>query len=95
MLSIKTEAAALELIEAELKKSPSLYTNNILLTDYRNAKHRYRQFCKLNVYCSLHPDDITAIERLYKEYDSLTRELSQLTWRVLNGEKPHPFVNVD
>lgn len=91
MLSIKTEAAVLELIEAELKKSPSPENNDILLNDYRNAKHRYREFCKLNVYCSLHPNDKVAIERLFKEYDNLTKELSQLSWKVLNGDKPHPF----
>lgn len=91
MLSIKTEAAALELIEAELKELPSTENNDILKNALKDAKHSYREFCKLNVYCSLHPNDKVAIERLFKEYDNLTKELSQLSWKVLNGDKPHPF----
>lgn len=91
MLSTTTEKAALELIESELKRSTSLENIDVLMEKFKDAKFMFRQLCKLNVYCGLYPHDNIAKERLNKAFDDLGKELSELTWKVLNKDKPHPF----
>lgn len=86
LLSTDTEKIALELVEAELKRSHSLDDIDILINDYKDVKYMYRQFCKLDVYCGLHTQDNVAKEKLLTAFNELDKILSRLTWKVLNKE---------